>query len=188
MTYDPARGGAANELGLELLSRSRLESDVRQHQRRHIYGRPLQKLSSTASHHVSFRPYDVVFTSLRLVIFQLDPKSATPIAHIIRDELDDGDVFELIKGLDLHMQRASPLTSAPLPASYPRNQSPCIALLRSKIDAARVKHAEFLRDNGMIDVDIIYKCSKYEVEPLKSDKEIMEAQVGVHSVTSVRYD
>ncbi|KAK4545781.1 hypothetical protein LTR36_002735 [Oleoguttula mirabilis] len=176
-----AQSGGADQPGQLARSRPQLEFDVRQHQRRRIYGRPLQKLSSAASHYVAYQPYDVVFTSLRLVVFQIEPTSATPIAHIIRDALTDGDVFELIKGLDLHVPAAASKQGGAhgtTETSVLKDQLTRYGLLCDKIKEARVKHAERLRDDGMVDVDVIYKCSKYQVEPFKTDKEIMEAKGG----------
>jgi len=174
----PQHSDSAKRLGQLAKACPQLESDLQQHQRRQIYGRPLKQLSSAASHYTSYRVYDVVFTSLRMIVFQIDPTSATPIAHIIRDELNDAQVFDLIENI------SEPTTHWKLGRKYVKSfatvhpdRAARYDALRRKMAEARIKHAEFLREEGLRDVDIIYKCSKYEVEPFKTDKEKIKAAV-----------
>ena len=153
-----------------------LESDLKQYQRSHAYGRPNQDTTSAASQITPPRiAYDVVFTTLRLVVARVNPISTTPIAYILRGRLSDAEICELVR--DLCGDGGSKLPSRPHTTAQPRLDPRKGKALRTMIDEARVAHAMKLAMEQLVDVDIIYKCSQYQVEPFRSDKDLLAARV-----------
>lgn len=137
--------------------------------RRNLYGRPGKTVSSSSSHFIPYRLHDVVFTSLRLVIFKIDPTSATPIAHHLRNDLNDAEIFKLLgdlqsgeRGIESH------------PKGWIESRFQRCKALKEKMAEAKIKHAIHLRDEGAVDVDIIYSVPSYQVLPFKADKEKLE--------------
>ena len=154
------------------------ESDLKQYQRSHAYGRPNQDTTSAASQITPPRiAYDVVFTTLRLVVARVNPISATPIAYILRGRLSDAKICELVR--DLCGDGGSKLPSRPHTTAQPRLDPRKGKALRTMIDEARVAHAMKLAMEQLVDVDIIYKCSQYQVEPFRSDKDLLAARVSL---------
>ncbi|KAI7668371.1 hypothetical protein KC319_g6412, partial [Hortaea werneckii] len=155
---------------------SQLEANLRQHQQWKPYGKPPTDLITAASQILPYRRYDLVFDSLRNVIFGLDKKSAMPIAHIIRDSMTDTQICALIDGIcgpEMPMAkhlREGGLTEAARKANIDK--------LSQKVEGARVKHAQNLRERGLRDVEVVYKCDGLKIEPFKTDKEVIEAQGG----------
>ncbi|KAI7281550.1 hypothetical protein KC345_g4058 [Hortaea werneckii] len=155
---------------------SQLEANLRQHQQWKPYGKPPTDLITAASQILPYRRYDLVFDSLRNVIFGLDKKSAMPIAHIIRDSMTDTQICALIDGIcgpekpmAKHLREGG-LTEAARKANIDK--------LSQKMEEARVKHAQNLRESGLRDVEVVYKCDGLKIEPFKTDKEVIEAQGG----------
>ncbi|KAI7337353.1 hypothetical protein KC315_g2360 [Hortaea werneckii] len=155
---------------------SQLEANLRQHQQWKPYGKPPQDLITAASQILPYRKYDLVFDSLRNVIFGLDKRSAMPIAHIIRDNMTDTQICALIDGIcgpekpmAKHLREGG-LTEAARKANIDK--------LSQKMENARVEHAKNLRESGLRDVEVVYKCDGLKIEPFKTDKEVIEAQGG----------
>ncbi|KAI6857608.1 hypothetical protein KC343_g6502 [Hortaea werneckii] len=155
---------------------SQLEANLRQHQQWKPYGKPPTDLITAASQILPYRRYDLVFDSLRNVIFGLDKKSAMPIAHIIRDSMTDTQICTLIDGIcgrekpmAKHLREGG-LTEAARKANIDK--------LSQKMEEARVKHAQNLRESGLRDVEVVYKCDGLKIEPFKTDKEVIEGQGG----------
>lgn len=119
-------------------------------------------------------PTDLVYTSLYAVVFQLEGASAAPIAYIIRKRMNDGAIFEMIQGVS-EPQPAQEVASTG-PASRARQAR--IAALKKEMREARLQHSAHLQERDMQDVDIVYKVDKYHIEPVKTDKEIIEATEG----------
>ncbi|KAI7083556.1 hypothetical protein KC356_g7488 [Hortaea werneckii] len=155
---------------------SQLEENLRQHQQWKPYGKPSNNLITAASQILPYRRYDLVFDSLRNVIFGLDRRSAMPIAHIIRDSMTDTQICALINGIcgpeksmAKHLKGGG-LTEAARKANIDK--------LGQKMEEARVKHGKNLRESGLRDVEVVYKCDGLKIEPFKTDKEVIEAQGG----------
>jgi len=136
---------------------------------------------SSASSFLPYQAHDLVYTSLRLAVFRIDPTSASPVAQVIRDESNDGVVFKLLEDLYIPArgpQLANPASyNGPLRATAARLKR--YQILCQRIAKARVTHAERLRDQGLCDVDIIFKCEQYQVEPFKGEKQRVEAAVSL---------
>ena len=156
-------------------SRPQLESDLKQYQRCQVYGRPIPNPSSAASHIIPTRIYDGAFLTLRVGVARVDPASATPITHILRRELNDSEISELVQ--DLCGNGSSKKPKEAHTAARPRLDPSRGKALRLKIDQARALHATHLREENMVDVDIIYECSHYQVEPFRSDMGLLAARV-----------
>ncbi|KAK3071723.1 hypothetical protein LTR53_008118 [Teratosphaeriaceae sp. CCFEE 6253] len=173
----PADGATPKEPKKEYYTAARDPADVRLQDNRHVYGQNLLGLGASAARFVPTGPYDVTLASLRMVVFQVDHTSATPIAQVIREERNDIQICDLIAQC-----RISPPTKV-----ADGNAPNGIGERRVVLDAgplgkvmkeARIKHAENLRDTGFVDVDIVYKCDGYRVEPYKSDKDLLAALGG----------
>ncbi|KAK5701371.1 hypothetical protein LTR17_022654 [Elasticomyces elasticus] len=108
--------------------------------------------SASAAHFVPVGPYDVTFSSLRMVIFDIEETSATLVAHTMREMIDNNQICDLLQGV-----------SATKPKQRPE-------ALMKKIADARVRLSENLRDFGFVDVDVIYSTNVYRVEPFQTDK------------------
>jgi hypothetical protein len=156
-------------------------SDIRNSARRHLYGKAGQGVSNPASHFLPMGHTDVLFTALRHVIYQIEPTSATPIATVIREELTDAQMYSLLA--DTHI---TPPIVRPRRTVETHNRKPSTTseqriiradALKKIMVEARNKHARQLLSYGHRDVDIIYKCSRYQVEPFRSDKEKLQALV-----------
>ncbi|TKA70032.1 hypothetical protein B0A55_09079 [Friedmanniomyces simplex] len=115
-------------------------------------------LSSSAAHFVPMGPFDVTLSSLRMVIFQIDETSATLVAQVIREELNDTQICNLLQGIYISPPDADKRVVR-------------AAALCKKMYQARIQLAKNLRDCGFVDVDVIYQCEDYRVEPFKNDKD-----------------
>ena len=125
-------------------------------------------------------PHDVMFQALRLVIFRIDERSATPIAHLLREELNDAEVFQLID--DYHssaMEKAPKLPNkiklATSVSIYKQDEivkakSVSFAKLRAKMEYGRKKHATNLRNGDFVDVDIMYHGDEAKLHIFINDK------------------
>lgn len=161
------------------LSASHIHSDLGQYLNIQHSSSPLQgEHKSHGSYFVPYLKHDVAFTSLRLVIFQIDSKSATPIAHILREQLSDAEVFVLIhqyqqysKAIQQQEDSRSkrPLVKAAKPLLPPK--------LRAKIDEAREKHADNLGVGKMVDVEIMYTGTAASIGAMEFDRHAIEGFV-----------
>lgn len=111
------------------------------------------------------REQDLLFTSLRHVIFQIDRRSATAVAHILRDELCDAQIYDLIGDF-----RAS--ENDRMKKKIVRRTK-----LEAKMDEARAKHAVKLRNLGMRDVNVMYHGDEAKLCIFKADKELLVQRV-----------
>ncbi|KAK5130680.1 hypothetical protein LTR08_001841 [Meristemomyces frigidus] len=170
-----ANTGGAETLGQLAHPRPQLESELKQYQRRQVYGRPVKDTSSGASRIIPSGVYDVAFMALRVVVAIINPASATPITHLLRNVLDDVEISTLI--WDLCGKSGSKNLWEVHTTTPPRLDPRRGKALRQKIDEARALHAVKLRNEGMVDVDVVYKCSQYQIEPFRSDKELLAARV-----------
>lgn len=136
----------------------------------------------TADHFIPRIAYDTLFAALRHVIFKVDRKSATPIAHIIFESCSDAEVVELASGIcpiggrDAHLyelwwqqSEEQKLKHAPY------------ARLRAKIEQARDFHSAQLREHGYEDVDIIYWGSQSNYTFMKADEVEIKKSVSLIS-------
>ena len=158
-----------------------VESQLKLHQRQPQYGRPVGSLHSSASLRNNFGPvYDAAFASVQTLVFQIEQTSATPIAEVIRQEMNDAQMTALLDGAS---EPVSPTGSkiknkARLPNLGNPDRPFIIMSLKEVIAKARVRHAENLYWRGEWDVDIVYNRDRYCVEPLKTDRETIEAAGG----------
>lgn len=123
---------------------------------------------------------DLLFLSLRMAIYQVSRKSATPIARLIRDNNGDAELYCLLADYRLG---SSQLATAE-PGSYDHElfemtevvTGPC-AKFRRAIAKARQEHALNLRQAALCDVDLLYEGKAAKVMTFRGDKEFIEKSV-----------
>ena len=149
--------------------------------RKHLYLMPPQVFDSQSPDFVPYALHDVVFTALRHVVFQVDRRSSTPIAHLMRSRLSDGDVFALIN--EYHTSVAEKATKSGWKSDISKQKSrakpkslSCVKL-RAKIEEARSWHATRLREQGMRDVDVLYRGDAAKLRYFIRDKEFIVNKV-----------
>ena len=137
-----------------MLAREQLD---REHDSRQDPDAKLQGLDRPPMH--LFLPVgdsDLVFLSLRMKVFQLDPVSATPISNIIRHSLNDAQVFDLLNDCNPEADSTAKRIGH--------------ARLRRLMKDAREEHARRLSAHGLEDVDIFYACKQPVIETYKKDQ------------------
>ncbi len=156
-------GGAAQSPSLPRYT-PQLPPNITDDQKRLIHDAKVQASHKAAARFVPTGPFDVTYSSLRMVIFSIEETSATLVAQVIREELNDTQICKLLERV-----------YNPDPNSEKRVVR--AAALYRKIEQARIQLAKNLRDCGFVDVDVIYQCEYYRVEPFKSDKERVSSLV-----------
>ncbi|KAK1090252.1 hypothetical protein LTR48_008650, partial [Friedmanniomyces endolithicus] len=146
-------GGAAQSPSLPRYI-SHLLPNTTSDQKRLAHDAKVQASRKAAARFVPAGPFDVTYTSLRMVIFSIEETSATLVAQVIRQELNDTQICKLLERVY---------------SSDPRSEKRVVrsADLYKKIEQARIQLAKNLRDCGFVDVDVIYQCEYYRVEPFK---------------------
>ena len=124
-------------------------------------------------------PYDVLFIVLRHVVFQVDRRSATPISELMRDELSEPYIYELINEFSTSGKKIRALRDGfhwvvNEPATA--NQVACVKL-RAKIDEFRTIHASRLLEKGVRDVNILYSGSEAKIWKYIADRAVIVQQV-----------
>ena len=121
------------------------------------------------------------FISLRHVIFDINPKSATPIARILRAELTDREILDLLEAFHDSAPEEASISHAEATSHFLWQQDEPVtkrtigcAKLHRLIDDARCKHAVRLRDGGLVDVEIMYVNHPNLVMTFKEDKLAIE--------------
>ncbi|KAK0948317.1 hypothetical protein LTR29_000434 [Friedmanniomyces endolithicus] len=168
-------GGAAQSPSLPRYI-SHLLPNTTSDQKRLAHDAKVQASRKAAARFVPAGPFDVTYTSLRMVIFSIEETSATLVAQVIRQELNDTQICKLLERVY---------------SSDPRSEKRVVrsADLYKKIEQARIQLAKNLRDCGFVDVDVIYQCEYYRVEPFKSDKERVSSLGGnVYHMYPIRKD
>ena len=136
---------------------------------------------SVASHFIPKLIYDVAFISLRHMVFKVDSKSATPIAHILHESVfgkggGSGEMYGLIDDL---YPPGGHKTKWFERSEEVKLRWPKYARFRKMIDEARRTHAVRLRNAGMVDVDVLFAGFESGIAIYKRDQEIIEEQVSV---------
>ncbi|KAK0774669.1 hypothetical protein LTS16_023365, partial [Friedmanniomyces endolithicus] len=168
-------GGAAQSPSLPRYT-PQLPPNITDDQKRLIHDAKVQASHKAAARFVPTGPFDVTYSSLRMVIFSIEETSATLVAQVIREELNDTQICKLLERV-----------YNPDPNSEKRVVR--AAALYRKIEQARIQLAKNLRDCGFVDVDVIYQCEYYRVEPFKSDKERVSSLGGnVYHMYPIRKD
>ena len=108
----------------------------------------------TAAHFIPDRSLGLVYMSLRFVVFQVDSKSATPIAYLLRQRLSDAQIYELIHDFNDEKKK-----------------------IREKIGEVRMVHSLRLRNAEMADVNIMYSGELAGIKIFKEDQEVIEVSV-----------
>ncbi|KAK1049079.1 hypothetical protein LTR33_014824, partial [Friedmanniomyces endolithicus] len=145
-------------------------------QKRLVRDAKVQASRKAVARFVPTGPFDVTYASLRMVIFSIEETSATLVAQVIREELNDTQICKLLERVY---------------DSDPKSEKRVVraAALYKKIEQARIQLAKNLRDCGFVDVDVIYQCEHYRVEPFKSDKERVSSLGGkVYHMYPIRKD
>ncbi|KAF2480364.1 hypothetical protein BDY17DRAFT_191431 [Neohortaea acidophila] len=127
-----------------------------------------------ASHFIPYNRHDVAFTSLRLMVYHIDSRSATPIAHLLQQELGD------VKAQELLTLFCSSVRGNPRESNGKREIINLAAFKQvcAKIEEARKQHAVRLRRADMQDVDVRYFGSQATIEKFKADKLAVESSNG----------
>lgn len=165
--------------------RSGLRPFVVKHRKEKDSNPLLPDVPSTGAHFIPETPYDTAFLSLRLMVFQVDRKSATPIAHIIFSEGGGGgETFGLIDKLCPALDVLNRVGGRA--AWWDQDEKAKLewaphAKFRKKIDEARKIHGIRLHDAGMKDVEIWYSGREATIETFKAD------QTRILSTVSVTY-
>ncbi|KAK0322818.1 hypothetical protein LTR91_002593 [Friedmanniomyces endolithicus] len=168
-------GSAAQSLSL-LRFTPQLPPNLTNDQKRRAHDARVQASRKAAARFVPSGPFDVTFASLRMVIFSIEETSATLVAQVIREELNDTQICKLLE----RVYNPDPKSEKCVVRS---------AALYKKIKQARIQLAKNLRDSGSVDVDVIYQCEHYRVEPFKSDKERVSSLGGkVYHMYPIRKD
>lgn len=167
-TSGGTRGKDKNEVPV---MRSDLKPWIPPRQLEELKREALRKAPKTAEHFIPRMSYDTMFAALRHVIFKIDRKSATPIAHIIYDSCTDAELSELssgvcpIGGRDLYLYELWWQQ-----AESKKLKHPPYARLRAKIEEAREHHSRQLREHGYEDVDITYWSGEANYTFMKADE------------------
>lgn len=191
MASPPTASDSATRFGQLSLTHSQLKSKLQLHRESSTYGRRAVQEPRTEPDPptepwavVPHQGYDVAFASLRMVVYQIDRTSAAHVAQEIRDKFSDAEVLELINGFTAsHLMAVSkkPHQSRTKLFAFDEEQRPArLGALSKAIEEGRGRHAEWLRDRHMVDVDIMYKCAEYALVhniTLRSDKDKMAAEV-----------
>ncbi|KAK0997809.1 hypothetical protein LTR54_009606 [Friedmanniomyces endolithicus] len=168
-------GGAAQSPSLPRYT-PQLPPNLTDAQKRLVHDAKVQASRKAAARFVPTGPFDVTYSSLRMVIFSIEETSATLVAQVIREELNDTQICKLLERV-----------YNPDPKSEKRVVR--AAALYKKIEQARIQLAKNLRECGFVDVDVIYQCEYYRVEPFKSDKERVSSLGGnVYHMYPIRKD
>lgn len=132
-----------------------------------------------ASHFIPYNRHDVAFTSLRLMVYHIDSRSATPIAHLLQQELGE------VKAQELLTLFCSSVRAKPREFNGKREIINLAAFKQvcAKIEEARKQHAVRLRRADMQDVDVRYFGSQATIEKFKADKLAVESSVCCAKVT-----
>lgn len=100
-------------------------------------------------------PYDLLLTTLHSVLTQIDPRSALPLALILRRQYRAAGISdpEILAQLD---RRPPPrhLRAPEKPTEEARSNA---AWWRSEMGRAREVYGEALRDAGLVDVEVVYR-------------------------------
>lgn len=114
-------------------------------------------------------PYDVLYTSLQHVVFQMEQKSATGISHFMRLGLAESVIYGLINEFSplgkeiVRMNKEAEFTNGGWhgvgelrAGEVAKAKAKKCPKLWSKMEEARAKYAGKLYERGMRDVDILY--------------------------------
>lgn len=134
---------------------------------------------STSDQFIPDEPYDTLFTAMRHMIFKVNRKSATLIAHTLSQTCTSVEIVELIRNL-------CPESTSPKNLNYDKwweksddekFEHPPYAKFHAKIEEARKFYAISLHGAGFEDVDITYSGAQANYGIVKEDEEAIRNTV-----------
>lgn len=151
-------------------------------QRNVLFGMPAPPQGSRFRNRAS---YNVPLTSLHHAVFLIQEESAAPVSDLLRLNLTDDEIRELLDQVDAPSPQAP---ASDLQASRSKwnsrhasavweSRAAGVARLRTKMDEQRAVYATVLRDYDHRDVEVIYSDTLYEHDRLRADFDAIRQKV-----------
>lgn len=133
---------------------------------------------------------DLLLPCLQAVIFEVDPRSATPIAVLMREDMSEDEIFKLIEKHNAEKEKM-PEDALNVPDNHgffwKMNRANAIntrniqlpPTMKQAIDKYRSKYAEELRDSNLRDIDVLYVGEQATIHAFKIDQEKVIRAVGM---------